>query len=300
MSHTLRVVLGMLCVSAIAFGQTADKDAETRLRSAALFYASFDDAVKADVAGGEATLSTRFNDEKEKGKFVFEKGFDAKVFRVAKGKGISGGALEAVDVLPRNGRVFFPAKGNIGYRKGGWSGAASLWVNTDPNKLLKTKFCDPLQITHKGAHNGAIWFDFNDAKPRDMRMGAFTALPEGKSPVKEDDPAAPMIWLKGVGFKEGNWHHVVLNWKNFDTGKKDAIAELWVDGKRIGELKDREIGMEWDMDKAGLYVAINYIGLLDEFAIFNRALTAEDITLLHKKPALLAGLKKAPSKPGEE
>ena len=74
-------------------------------------------------------------------------------------------------MLPRNGRIFFPAKGNLAFKKGGWGGAVSLWINTDPNTLLKTKFCDPIQITQKGANNGGIWFDFNDAKPRDLRMG---------------------------------------------------------------------------------------------------------------------------------
>ena len=62
------------------------------------FYASFDTAVKGDFGGGELALSTRFNHKTEKGAFVFEKGFPEKAFRIAPGKGISGGALEADDV----------------------------------------------------------------------------------------------------------------------------------------------------------------------------------------------------------
>src|SRR4051812_7109801 len=73
------------------------------LRKAVTFYASFDEEVKGD-AGGGLTLSTRSNHPIEKGKFVFTRGFSDKAFRVAKGKGIAGGALEAVDVLPNNGR----------------------------------------------------------------------------------------------------------------------------------------------------------------------------------------------------
>jgi hypothetical protein len=52
-------------------------------------------------------------------------------------------------------KIFFPAKGNIGFNKGGWGGAVSVWCKTDPNKLLKTKFCDPIQIAQKGANDGA-------------------------------------------------------------------------------------------------------------------------------------------------
>src|SRR5439155_250054 len=118
------------------------------------------------------------------------------VFTIAKDGGIHGGALEVKDVLPRNGRIFIPAKGNLAFKKGGWGGAVSFWMKTDPETLLKTKFCDPFQITHKGANNAGIWVDFN------------------------------------------------------------------------------------------------YVGLLDEFAVFGRALTAEEAALLKAKPGLLAPLRK--------
>src|SRR5262249_13389327 len=149
-----------------------------------------------------------------------------------------------------------------------------------------------IQITQKGANNGGIWFDFNDAKPRDMRMGLFPAVAPGQEAIKEEDPQAPMVWVKRVGFKSGDWHHIVLTWQNLDAGKKDALATLYIDGKRIGEVKDRELAMKWDIDKAGIYVALGYIGLLDELALFNKALTADEVKLLQSKPELLAALKK--------
>src|SRR5271154_4613316 len=246
----------------------ADAD-ETSLKKAVTFYASFDQAVKADVGAGVLTPFTGVRPEPGKPKPETKPGADEKVFTIAKTKGIAGGCLEAVDVLPNNGRIFFPAKGNIAFRKGGWGGAVSVWINFDPDKMLKTKFCDPVQITQKGANNGGIWFDFNDGKPRDMRHGAFPAVKEGEKPQSEDDPKAPMVRVPKVGFKSGDWHHIVLSWTNFDTGKPDAVSQFWVDGKLIGEVKERAIAMDWDIDKAGIFFSIGYIGLLDEFAIFN-------------------------------
>lgn len=265
---------------------------EPALNRSVTLYASFDESPRADFGGGDLTFSTRSNDPGEKGKFVFTKGFDAKVFRVAKSKGIAGGCLEATDVLPNNGRIFFPAKGNIAYKSGGWGGTLSVWINTDPNKLLKTRFCDPIQITQKGANNGGIWFDFNDAKPRDMRMGIFPVIPPGQTGIKEEDPNAPMVRVKAVGFKSGDWHHIVLRWQNLDTGKKDALAALFIDGKKIGDVKDRAIAMAWELDKAGIYVAVNYIGQLDELALFNRPLTDAEVLQLHRTPGFLQSLKK--------
>src|SRR5262245_44132875 len=202
MFHTSRPTL-LAVLAAVAAGSpaVAGDTAEIKaLRQAVTFYASFDEAPRGDFGGGGLTLSTRFNHPTAKGQFVFEKGFDAKVFRVARGKGIHGGALECTDVLPRNGRVCFPARGNLAYEKRGWGGTLSVWVNTDPNELLKTKFCDPVQITQKGANNGGIWFDFNDAKPRDLRMGVFPAAAAGQKLLAESDPDAPMVRVPRVAF----------------------------------------------------------------------------------------------------
>ena len=170
-----------------------------------------------------------------------------------------------------------------------------MWVNHDPDTQLKTGFCDPVQITQKGAGNGGIWFDFNDAKPnRNLRMGTFPAVPEGRAPIKESREAfSPMVWVDKPGFKVGDWHHVALVWRNFDTSKNDASAALYIDGKLMGEIKkDYPISMDWDLDKAGIYIAVSYIGLMDELALFNRALTPEEIGVLRSQPAVLAGLKR--------
>jgi lysophospholipase L1-like esterase len=269
----------------------ADEAAAAALRKAATFYASFDDAVRGDFGHGVLEPGTRFNDEKEKGQFAFEKGIDGRTFRVAKDKGVHGGALEATDVLPRNGRVYFPAKGNLAYKKGGWGGAVSVWCKTDPNKLLKTRFCDPVQITQRGANNGAIWFDFNDARPRDLRHGIFPAVAEGQKAVGEDDPKSPLVRVPRINWKAEDWHHVVLSWTNLDTGKEDAVSALYIDGNLIGEVKGRAIAMDWEVEKTGVYFAVNYIGLLDELALFNRALGAAEIRLLYTKPGLLSPLK---------
>src|SRR5262249_30153423 len=197
---------------------------------------SFDEAVRADYSqGGALTLQMRTSDPEKKNRWIISSGVPSKAFRIARGKGIAGGALECREVLPNNGRIFFPARLNTAYKKGGWGGAVSVWVKTDPNRMLRTKFCDPIQISYRGANDGGIWFDFNDAKPRDLRMGAFPTVPGKQKPIPESDPKAPMVRVKDIGWKADEWHHVVMSWRNFDTGKPDAVATLYIDGKQIGE-----------------------------------------------------------------
>jgi len=271
-------------VKSILAPRRVEEDAA--LRQALSLYASFDKEVRADVAGGERTLSTRSNHETQKDVHVFTPGFDPKALRI--GKGIHAGALECDAVLPRNGRVFFPARGNIVYQQGGWAGTLSVWINTDPELLLRTPFCDPVQITHKGAGNGGLWCDFNDQKPRQMRFGAFPALASGEKGIPEFDPNAPMVRAGSPGFKAGEWHHLAMVWKGFDTGKPDAELQCYVDGKLAGTLKDRAIAMGWDLDRAGIYIAVNYVGSLDELAVFSRALSSADVARLHRRPGCLA------------
>jgi formylglycine-generating enzyme required for sulfatase activity len=254
-------------------------------------YASFDEEVSADFGGGDLQLRTRVNHPFEKGSYILEKGYPALVFGIAKQKGIIGGALDCKDVLDRRGRIFFAARGNIAYRTHGWGGAVSMWLNTNPNELLKTPFCDPVQITAKSAHDGGIWIDFPDTTPRDMRLGIFRGLDSGHKPLKESDPRATIVRLKGVPFESGEWHHVVFSWSNFDSGKSNASAQLFVDGTMIGEIRDRKIAMKWDIDHTGIYVAVNFIGWLDEFAVFKRPLTAAEIEHLRLNPSSLNGLK---------
>ena len=85
---------------------------------------------------------------------------------------------------------------------------------------------------------------------------------------------------------------VPLTFQNSDTGKADAVTALDIDGKLIGEVKDQAIAMDWDMEKAGVDLSVGSVGRPDEFAPFDRALAAEDVARLHRKPDLLTPLKK--------
>jgi hypothetical protein len=287
---SLRFWIPLLVTLPLPAARADEAPAET-VRAAVTFYASFDEAVRGDFGGGSLEPQTRFNHVTQAGQFTFEPSIDSSVFRIAAYRGISGGALEPVDVLPNNGRIFFPLRGNLAFNPKGWGGAASVWCNTDPNLLLKTTFCDPIQLTQRGANNGGIWFDFNNARPRDLRYGAFPAVPEGQKPIAEEDPEAPLVRVPQVDWQAGRWHHVVLTWRNFDTGRADAVSSLYIDGRRIGQIRERAIAMDWDVERAGIYTAVNYLGLLDELALFGRELTPDEVRLLHAEPALLTPLK---------
>jgi len=121
-----RTLLTMAALALALPASAADADA-VAIRSAVSFYASFDETVKGDVGRGVLTPGTRLTNPAKKDEFTFSDSIDSKVFTIAKVKGIVGGALEAVNVLPDNGRIYFPAKGNLAFKKDGWAGSVSVW-----------------------------------------------------------------------------------------------------------------------------------------------------------------------------
>lgn len=253
------------------------------------FYASFDQSLKADVSKGASGLRTRSDDPQNKGQYLFKDGYPTNAFRCSTG-GVAGGALAATEVLPNRGRIFFPAESNLAYEAGGWDGTVSFWLQTNPDTMLRSRYCDPVQITHKGAHNGGLWIDFPDTKPRSLRLGAFHGLADGEKAVKESDPLAPLVRVPKIGFKEAEWHHIAMTWERFDSGKSDARASLHIDGRLVGELTDLDIAMQWDMKQTGIYVAVGLIGMMDELSVFDRSLTPAEVQRLHREPRLLHSL----------
>ena len=110
------------------------------------------------------------------------------------------------------------------------------------------------------------------------------------------DPAAPtlgdaIVVLTGgdLRVQEGN---MVVELRAPGPTKADAVTALYIDGKLMGQVKGKAISMGWDIEKAAIYTALSYIGLIDEMALFDRALTAAEVGALQKKPGMLSALKK--------
>jgi hypothetical protein len=265
----------------------ADAD-EAALRKTVLFYASFDDEPRGDLGEGDLSLWTRFEHETEKGKYSVEKGFHAESVRIAKGKGVQGGALEFTRALPRRGMLFFPAMGKLACQKGGWGGAVSVWLKPS----AQTPFCDPVYITQRRWNDGALWFDYNHDKRGSLRMGAYPVLADGQKPPEPGDPHPSMARLRENALKPNAWNHLVLSWNNCDSGKKDGQAALFIDGKLAAEVRDLDLRLDWDLAQTRIHLGFMYLGLMDELAIFSRCLSASEAALLHDRPAIMSVLRK--------
>lgn len=264
-------------------------DTRTSTLSEALsFHASFDDGVDADFARGDAALYTAPSyDELASA----QPGIGNPDVHHESERGRFGGGL---DFTAKNTQaIFFRAHDNVAYTPARWSGTISFWLSLDPAVDLEPGFCDPIQITDSGYNDAAVWVDFTRDNPRQFRLGVFGDLkawnPEELS--GDDFPffGERLVVVQPPPFQAGVWTHVVITYSGLgsDAG---GTAALYLDGTAVSKAVAGIVEpFTWD-EPASVRLGINYVGGYDELALFDRALSAEEVSELHMLESGVASL----------
>ena len=252
---------------------------EVSLKSALTIYASFDKGVNADYAKGDPKLYTWV----DRGKKISRAGLHTKdKSGIAKGEGKFG---DAIAFKAGNAPwIYYAADRNLSYNTTNWSGTSSFWLKCDPVEGLAKGYCDPIQFTPRAWNDASFFVDFNkEGKPRDFRLGCF-ADKAVWNPGGGEVPEAkrPLLTSRNPGFAPDKWVHVLFTWEGFNSGKKTAIARLYLNGMLNGTLTGWNQQFTWKSDEtARLLLGLNYIGLMDDFACFDRPLTAVEVKKIY-------------------
>jgi hypothetical protein len=248
------------------------------LRSSLTLHASFDKGLDADMARGDRSLySARSYKEQASAK----PGLGEVDVAVEKGAGIGGST--AIRFRSKNERaLFFRGDKHIALA----GGTISFWLKLDPQKDLAPGFCDPIQLTDKAYNDSAIWVDFTkDEVPRHFRLGVFGSLkawnPKDIPPDKNPDFTRRLVVVQRPRFAGDRWTNVTITWTGLGSG--NGLASLYLDGKLIGAATGIKEPFEWDPARLAVRLGVNYVGLMDEVAVFNRALTATEVVSLQTK-----------------
>ncbi|MCW5980341.1 MAG: LamG domain-containing protein [Bryobacteraceae bacterium] len=246
------------------------------LRPNLLFHASFDKGVDADVARGDAKIHSAPDFKPEASAKPGLGDVDAVI---EKGAGVGGS--DALRFRSKNTRaLFFRGDRNIKPS----AGTISFWMRLDPEKDLAPGFSDPIQVTDKTYNDSAIWVDFSkDEKPRHFRLGVFGRLkdwnPSDTPPDKNPDFLRRLVVIERPSFSNNHWTHVAITWTGLDAG--GGKAALYVDGKPVSTAKEIRERFEWEPARLGIRLGLSYTGLMDEVAVFDRALSDSEIGALH-------------------
>lgn len=246
------------------------------LDRATLFYASFDQSANAESAKGDQRIYSA--ESLARKETVSGLVGDAVTWQRSGGR--RGGALRFAKKTER--LVFFKGGKNIPYRNSNFGGTVSLWMKLDPKKDLPKGYVDPLQITDKKWNDASFFVDFDQGSDRDFRLGAFSDLDFWNPDERkfDDIPVSerPMVTVKAPPFNRDKWTHIAFTWQGFNADRSGKAA-LFVDGKHRGNIEGKQ-RFSWNPDDVVVMLGINYVGLIDELTIFNRALSAEEIKTL--------------------
>ncbi|MCC1485074.1 LamG domain-containing protein [Winogradskyella immobilis] len=252
---------------------------DSSLKSALTLYASFDNGVNADFALGDSKLYTVSNRKALDSAVV---GLHKEGVSLVEGKGRYGNGLQYADKT--KGYIYYPSLNNIAYSKTDWSSSISFWLSLDPNTDLKPGFCDPIQITDSGYNDAGIWVDFTKDNPRDFRLGviedrvAWNPNPEGSD--NENENFYKMLYaVKSPPFAKDKWTHVVINLSGLNS--EHGKAELYMNGELKGSRENISNPFTWEIEKSNIFLGLSYIGLMDDLSIYNKALSADEITALY-------------------
>jgi lysophospholipase L1-like esterase len=123
-----------------------------------------------------------------------------------------------------------------------------------------------------------------------LTLLAYTDVVRRVLPAEEAAVAA--VRKAATFYVSFNGRQFVRSWTRLGAIGKGAEWALYIDGKSIGKVRGGVPAVDGCLENIHLYVAVRWAGLLDELAVFNRALAAEETSLLRAKPGLLAPLQK--------
>lgn len=267
----MRCALFIGCLLLPTVSSAADPTAKV------LFQATFDKSIDADIAAGDGRLYSAKTLQREgavRGLIGDEVVWDAKAGR-------RGGALRFVRKNPRF--IFYRGRNNLRYAKNDFAGTVSFWLRLTPDEDLPEGFVDPLQITDKKWNDASFFVDFTKDLPRTFRLGVFSDYKSWNPTDRKWDDVPeqerPLVNVVKAPFSRDKWTHVAFTFKHFNTGESNGLAELYLDGESQGTIS-RSQQVTWNPSEVAIWLGINYVGLLDELTIYDRALSASEVQAL--------------------
>jgi len=272
---TWMIPLALLVVAPVAM---AAKDDD--LAKALTFHASFDRGYDADFALGDRRLYTASSYENRSDA---RPGIGSPDVSIAPGRGRFGDALH---FKKKNTKaIYYQAEKNVAYKNENWNGTVSYWLSLDPDKELEPGYCDPLQVTDEDYNDAAVWTDFTkDDSPRHFRLGVFGDLkvwnPKNLEPDQNPDFLQRLVVVKKPPFASDQWTHVAITFSRL--GSSSGLAKLYLNGHLQGTAQGIREPFTWDVARAAIRLGVNYVGLYDEVALFNRPLSDAEIQKLYQ------------------
>lgn len=254
----------------------AEAETKARLARALTLHASFDEGLEADFSRGDKTCYVQGKD--------LVKAAPTNEVRLAPEAGRFGGALHFTK--KNNFRPAFKDKDVLGYNDKNWNATVSVWLRLNPDKDLEPGYCDPVQIVGDDSKKGYIFMEWSkDETPRYFRYAIRPLFhiwnPDNVQWDQIPFEKRPMVQVERAPFSREAWTHAVFTLENINDKNKPQAGRLYLNGERQGAIEKWDLTFGWDPAHVLLVLGASYVGHLDDLAVFNRALTNDEVKQLY-------------------
>ena len=132
-----------------------------------------------------------------------------------------------------------------------------------------------------------MWVDFTAENPRQFRLGVFGDLavwnPDG---LPTTDPLFldRLVIVDEPPFGADRWTHVVVTFSGLGD-EAGGQARLYLNGEPQGPATSGiDEPFSWDLARGAIRLGVNYVGLLDEVSLFDRALDETEVRTIYELP----------------
>jgi len=278
--RTLCLMASMALLAGSTLGKTP-----SRLASSLVFHAPFDQSPDAVVGAGDRRFQTG---PKWDAPRMTDPGLPTNgAIWIDPRAGRHGGALRFEGRIAQV--VGFRVPGNFPWKPTAWSATVSFWLRSTPEIDIPKEYADVIQITSKAWDDASLFVEFTpEDKPKHLRLGAYADKkiwnPEGRDWGKMELSEKPLVVSFKPPFRREEWHQLTFTCGNFNTGKPDGRVALYIDGQPVGSLSDRQHTYSWNLDEAVMMLGLGYRGWMDDLAVFDRALSAQEVQTLNRLP----------------
>ena len=251
----------------------SEAQTKERLAESLTLHASFDSGLNADFARGDKQCYVM------QGKDLVPAVLTVDV-QLVKDAGRFGGALHFKK--KNNFRPSFRDAGVLGYNAQQWNASVSVWLRLTPDEDLEPGYCDPVQIVGDDLKKGFIFLEWSkDETPRFFRYAIRPLFhiwnPDNVQWADIPFNKRPMVQVERAPFSRDAWTHVVFTIENLNDKNRPQRGRLHLNGKLQGTIENWDLSFGWDPEKVMLVLGAAYVGHLDDLAVFNRALTDQEI-----------------------
>lgn len=252
-------------------------DRKANLSGSLTLHASFDDVLDADFSRGDRTSYVRSGDELQHAE-LNEDG------KIEPGTGRFGGSLHFTK--KSNFQPMFKNAGVLDYNAYDWSSTVSVWLKLNPDEDLEPGYCDPIQIVGDSGNKGFIFLEFSkDETPRHFRYAVrpLTSIWNPNNVAWSDIPVEerPMVQVESPSFSRDAWTHVVFTLENINDVTAKRSGQLYMNGKLMGSIEDWNMKFDWNPNSVLMVLGASYVGHMDDLAVFDRALSGDEIKQLY-------------------